>query len=242
MIKEEKITIVSVSDIKIKKTINALIKSNISFKPSKTILFSSKAISLNKKESEMIDLVKINKISSIKDYSSFLIYSLHKYIKTSHVLIVQWDGYIINPEKWDTNFLKYDYIGAPFIPRENDENYCKDINGAFYTIGNGGFSLRSKKLLEAPTKFKLKDNRKFTNFNEDGFFSVFHRKFLESKGLIWAPFDIAKKFSIESPLSTNELKDLPLGFHGTKMYYLLKIIKIIKIIKLKIFKFLKLIF
>ncbi len=242
MINEAKLTIVSVSDIKIKRTINALIKSNISIKPSKTILFSSKKISLNKKESELIDLVKINKISSIKDYSSFIIYSLYKYIKTSHILIVQWDGYIINPEKWDTNFLKYDYIGAPFIPRENDENYCRDINGAFYTIGNGGFSLRSKKLLEAPTKFKLKDNREFTNFNEDGFFSIFHRKFLESKGLIWAPFDIAKKFSIESPLSTNELKDLPLGFHGTKMYYLLKIIKIIKIIKLKIFKFLKLIF
>ena len=197
---------------------------------------------MNKKEAEIIDLVRINKISSIKDYSSFIIYSLYKYIKSSHILIVQWDGYIINPEKWDPNFLKYDYVGAPFIPRENDKNYSRDINGAFYTIGNGGFSLRSKKLLEAPTKFKLKDNREFTNFNEDGFFSVFHRKFLESKGLIWAPFDIAKKFSIESPLSTNELKDLPLGFHGKKMYYLLKIIKIIKIIKLKNFKILKLIF
>ena len=242
MIKEAKLTIVSVSDIKIKRTINALIKSNISLKPSKTILFSSKVISLSKKESEIIDLVKINKISSIKDYSNFIIYSLYKYIKTSHILIVQWDGFIINPEKWDPNFLKYDYIGAPFIPRENDKNYSRDINGAFYTIGNGGFSLRSKKLLEAPTKFKLKDNREFTNFNEDGFFSVFHRKFLESKGLNWAPFDIAKNFSIESPLSTNEFKDLPLGFHGKKMYYLLKLIKIIKIIRLKNFKFLKLIF
>ena len=239
MTKEAKLTIVSVSDIKIKRTINALIKSNINLKPSKTILFSSKAITLNKKESGIIDLVRIKKISSIQDYSSFIIYSLYKYIKTSHILIVQWDGFIINPEKWDPNFLKYDYIGAPFIPRENDKNYCRDLNGGFYTIGNGGFSLRSKKLLEAPTKFKLKDNREFTNFNEDGFFSVFHRKFLESKGLIWAPFDIAKKFSIESPLSTNELRDLPLGFHGKKMYYLLIIIKIIR---LKNFKFLKLIF
>ena len=239
MIKEAKLTIVSVSDIKIKRTINALIKSSINLKPSKTILFSSKAITLNKKESGIIDLVRIKKISSIQDYSSFIIYSLYKYIKTSHILIVQWDGFIINPEKWDPNFLKYDYIGAPFIPRENDKNYCRDLNGGFYTIGNGGFSLRSKKLLEAPTKFKLKDNREFTNFNEDGFFSVFHRKFLESKGLIWAPFDIAKKFSIESPLSTNELRDLPLGFHGKKMYYLLIIIKIIR---LKNFKFLKLVF
>ena len=132
--------------------------------------------------------------------------------------------------------MKYDYVGAPFIPRENDKNYCRDRNGAFYIIGNGGFSLRSRRLLEAPTKFKLKDNIKFTNFNEDGFFSVFHRKFLESKGLIWAPFDIAKKFSIESPLSINELKDLPLGFHGKKMYYLLILIK------LKNFKLFKLIF
>lgn len=226
MVIESKITIVSISDIKIEKTINALIKTNLSIKPYKTILFSSKNITLNKKEAETIDLIKINKISSIKDYSNFIIYSLYKYIKTSHILIVQWDGYIINQKKWDSNFLNYDYIGAPFIPREYDKNYCKDLNGAFYAIGNGGFSLRSKRLLEAPTKFKLEDNKEYTNFNEDGFFCVYHRKFLESKGLIWAPFEIAKKFSIESPLSIKELIDLPLGFHGKKMVILLRLIKL----------------
>ena len=230
MPKELKLTIVSISDIKIKKTIDALIKSNKSIKPYKTILFSSKNIILNKKEAEIIDLIKINKIRSIEDYSSFIIYSLYKYIKTSHILIVQWDGYIINHNKWDSNFLNYDYIGAPFIPREFDNNYCRDKDGAFYTIGNGGFSLRSKKLLEAPTKFKLEDNKKYTNFNEDGFFSVYHRKFLESKGFVWAPFDVAKNFSIESPLSIKELIDLPLGFHGKKMINLLTLLNLKKLI------------
>tara|TARA_A100001011_G_scaffold400721_1_gene517967 strand:- start:4450 stop:5154 length:705 start_codon:yes stop_codon:yes gene_type:complete len=233
MEKESKLTIVSVSDIKIEKTINALIKSNQSLNPYKTILFSSKTISLNKKEAEIIDIIKINKINSIKDYSIFIIYSLYKYIKTSHILIVQWDGYIINPKKWDPKFLNYDYIGAPFIPRENDKDYSRDQDGAFFTIGNGGFSLRSKRLLEAPIKFKLKDNKKYTNFNEDGFFSVLHRQFLESKGLSWAPFDISKEFSIESPLSIQELIDLPLGFHGKKMYYLLMLINLIKILNFR---------
>ena len=232
------LTIVAVADTKIIQTINSLKISSKKIKYKRIVLLSSKEIN-HSHFFKGLRVIKIEPLKSLKDYNHFIIYKLHNYIKTSHVLLVQWDGFIVNGNKWENKFLDYDYIGAPFIPRANDENYCRDINGAFYTIGNGGFSLRSKKLLEAPTKFKLKDNREFTNFNEDGFFSVFHRKFLESKGLIWAPFDIAKKFSIESPLATNELKDLPLGFHGKKMYYLLIIIKIIN---LKNFKFLKLIF
>lgn len=227
MSKEAKITLVAVSDIKLKETINSLINSSLKLKRPRTILFSSKRITLNKKEAEIIELVNIKKINSIKEYSNFIIYSLHKYIKTSHILIVQWDGFVINPSKWDFNFLNFDYIGAPFIPRSDDEKYCRDQKNRFYTIGNGGFSLRSKRLLEAPTKYKLVDNFKFTNFHEDGFFSVYHRSFLESKGYKWAPFEIARKFSIESPLSVKDLKDLPLGFHGKKMLYLLFIIKLI---------------
>ena len=141
---------------------------------------------------------------------------------------VQWDGYICNIKKWDPNFLKYDYVGAPFIPRELDAEYARDKSGAFYVIGNGGFSLRSKKLLEAPSKYGLKDNKKFTNYHEDGFFSILHRSFLSSKGFIWAPYKIAKQFSIESPLSFNEIDDLPFGFHGRKMIYILKFTNIKK--------------
>tara|TARA_A100001388_G_C28753774_1_gene493763 strand:+ start:1219 stop:1911 length:693 start_codon:yes stop_codon:yes gene_type:complete len=228
---KKELTIIAVSDIKIKGTINSLIKSSLSLKPYKTILFSSKKIKLSNKQADIIDLIKVDRINSIEKYSSFIIYKLFNYIQTSHILIVQWDGYVINPKKWDSEFLKYDFIGAPFIPRDNDAKYCRDKNGAFYSVGNGGFSIRSRRLLEAPSKFKLLDNKEYTNFHEDGFFSVYHRSFLESKGFVWAPFVIANKFSIESLLSIKDLKDLPLGFHGKKIFYLLLFLKIINYLK-----------
>tara|TARA_B100000212_G_scaffold283669_1_gene223865 strand:- start:651 stop:1349 length:699 start_codon:yes stop_codon:yes gene_type:complete len=230
---KKNITIAAVSDVKIRETIYALITSNACFKrSSKTLLFTSKDVALSKKESKIIDIIKIKKINSLKGYSNFIIYSLYKYIDTSHILIVQWDGYIINPKKWDTNFLNYDYIGAPFIPRGSDPNYCRDKARGFYTIGNGGFSLRSRRLLEAPSKFKLVDNKKYTNFHEDGFFSVYHRRFLEKKGYSWAPYSIAKKFSLESPISFRDLNTLPFGFHGKKMFYLLLFFKIVNFFKI----------
>lgn len=220
MVSNENITILSVSDIQIKKTINAIIKSSFSLRPSENILFTSKKINLTKQEKKYIKLINIKPIVSLKDYSNFIIYELHKYITTTHALIVQWDGQVFNPEGWDLSFLDYDYIGAPFIPRHFDECYSRDKKGNFYVVGNGGFSLRSKKLLEAPCKFKLKNEYSYTKNHEDGFFSVLHREFLESKGFKWAPYDIARKFCIESPLSLSDLKKRPLGFHGKKMYYL----------------------
>ena len=242
--KNKSITIVAVSDLKIKETINALLKSSKSLNPKKTILFSSKNLKLNKKEREVIDLINIKPISSIREYSNFIIFSLHLYINTSHVLIVQWDGYIYNKNKWSKNFLNFDYIGAPFIPRVNDKNYSRDFKNRFYVIGNGGFSLRSKSLLEAPSKYKLRDNESMTNFHEDGFFSIYHREFLESKGFVWAPFKIAKEFSIESPLSFEDLFILPFGFHGKKMLLVAKImntlkniLNFLKIIRLTVKKF-----
>ena len=227
------ITIVAVSDLKIRQTIHALITSNAAFnRPTKTLLFTSKEVSLSKIESKIIDIIKIKKINSLKEYSDFIIYSLYSYIYTSHTLIVQWDGYIINPAKWDAKFLNYDYIGAPFIPRDSDPNYCRDEDRGFYTIGNGGFSLRSRRLLEAPSKFKLVENKKYTNFHEDGFFSVYHRRFLEKKGYSWAPYSLARKFSLESPISFRELNNLPFGFHGKKMFYLLLFFKLINLFKI----------
>lgn len=216
----KKITIILVSDIKLNKSLEALLISTKKIQPFESLFFTSKEINLSKKNRELIKIIKIEPINSLRAYSEFIIYSLHKYIKTSHILIVQWDGYIINSKKWDSRFLDFDYIGAPFIPREYDINYAKNKNGKFFSIGNGGFSLRSKKLLEMPSKFRLKDEKEITNFHEDGFFSVLHREFFESKGIHWAPYSIAKEFSIETPLSISDFKMNTFGFHGKKMYIL----------------------
>ena len=227
----KEITIIAASDIRINETINALKVSSEILKPYKTILFTSHP-NIKNTENNFIYFESIKPLRSKSDYSNFLIFELFKYIETSHVLIVQWDGFIINPKKWQNKFLLYDYIGAPFIPRVNSLSYSRDKSNDFYLVGNGGFSLRSKKLIEAPSKYNLFDDKQITNTNEDGFFCVLHRKFLEAKGFKWAPFNIAKEFSIESPLNISELIDLPFGFHGRKIFLFIRLKKLLKIFKL----------
>ena len=225
MIECNNLTIVAASDIKIKETLYALLLSRKLLNPAETIFFTSKFTEINNIKESSINITRIDPINSLKDYSCFIVYSLYKYISTSHVLIIQWDGFICNINKWDQKFLNYDYIGAPFIPRIMDNKYSTDKDGGFYTVGNGGFSLRSKKLLKSASKFKLRDDKFFTNYHEDGFYSVLHRKFLESKGFKWAPFEIAQNFSIETPLSFDDFKELPFGFHGKKMLLVVKLKK-----------------
>ena len=120
----KEITIIAASDVYIKETINALKISSEILKPYKTILFTSHSY-LKSIKNDFILIEKIKPLRSKSDYSNFLIFELFKYIKTSHVLIVQWDGFIINPKKWQKNFLLYDYIGAPFIPRIKSLSYSK---------------------------------------------------------------------------------------------------------------------
>mgnify|MGYP001474245386 CR=1 FL=1 len=211
------LTILAVADTKITETINSLKISSKKINYKKVVLLSSKHINKSYIFKEL-EIIKIEPLKSLKDYNHFIIYHLHKYVKSSHILLVQWDGFIINGKKWEDKFLDYDYIGAPFIPRAKNFDYSRDQFGDFYSIGNGGFSLRSLNLLRAASKYELSDEKSRTQNHEDGFFSVYHRKFLESKGFRWAPFSLAKKFAIETPLSFRDFFDLPFGFHGKKLF------------------------
>ena len=84
-----------------------------------------------------INYVQAPKISSLENYSKFMITELYKYVSGTHVLVIQWDSFITNKNKWEDDFINYDYIGAIW------PHHSK------YPVGNGGFSLRSQKLLEA---------------------------------------------------------------------------------------------
>src|SRR5688572_30053024 len=61
-----------------------------------------------------IRLVRIPRLRSSLDYSEFMIRGLPKHIETEHCLVVQWDGFVINADRWDPGFLEFDYIGAPW--------------------------------------------------------------------------------------------------------------------------------
>ena len=80
----------------------------------------------------------IEPLASRDAYSQFVLKSLQAHVDTPHVLLVQWDGYAVNPGAWRAEFLDYDYIGAKWLWHTDAMR-----------VGNGGFSLRSRKLLEA---------------------------------------------------------------------------------------------
>src|SRR5450631_514622 len=142
-----------------------------------------------------IDVRLIAPLTSRHAYSEFVLRSLLAHISTPHVLIVQWDGYVVNPLAWRAEFLDCDYIGATWFWHDDAMR-----------VGNGGFSLRSRKLLDA-----LQDPRIVLHEAEDVTICRAFRPLLErDHGIRFASEALANAFAFEAayPIGT------PFGFHG----------------------------
>lgn len=149
-----------------------------------------------------VKLIWDDKIKSIDDWNYKIIYELHNYVQTDYAMLVHADGYVINPDAWRDEFLDYDYIGAPWpLPRDNYS--YRTPGGELIRVGNS-VSLRSKKILELPSRLGLEWKPYYGNTNEDGFLCVHNRTSLESEGIRFAPLDIAKYFSREHNIPENE--------------------------------------
>lgn len=141
------------------------------------------------------EIVKIDKLNSKEDYSRFMIKELGKYIETDYVLVIQHDGFVLNANVWEDQFLEYDYIGAPWLETDG------------YNVGNGGFSVRSNKLQKA----LLEDDMIKPLHPEDSAICRVYRPYLEDKYSIkFAPPEMADKFSFE----LREPSQPTFGFHG----------------------------
>jgi hypothetical protein len=137
--------------------------------------------------------------------------------ETNFLLNIQYDSAIINPELWTDDFLQYDYIGAPWpieIIQASDMVAGK-IPVIKNIVGNGGFSLRSKKYMEESKKLELHHK------NEDLNICVFYFDHMIAKGIRFATPDIAIKFSVEHPIKNLNMFDRnflmtykSFGFHG----------------------------
>ena len=206
MIELDNITLVSVSSVKINETITALEKSYRDIKFASVKLLTDVDIT-----HPDIDIVKIPRLYSVDDYSRFMIYDLDQYIDTEFALVVQYDGYVLNPELWTDDFLRYDYIGAPF-PLPSDNFSYRDSFGNLVRVGNGGFSLRSKKLISLSNKLNLPWKSYFGYYNEDGFIVCHNRHIYEESGCVFAPIDVAARFSHENTIDEN-IGIKPFGFH-----------------------------
>lgn len=158
---------------------------------------------------EFITYKRIKKIEDINQYNRFMFLELHKYFDASHCLTVQDHAYILHPELWDDEWLQYDYIGAPWLYQQ--DSYIT-TTGEHVRVGNGGFSLRSKKLCELPVNlgWELRQDRGF--YNEDGNICVYWRYEMLEQGIKYAPIEVASKFSYENLMQEN-YRVMPFGFH-----------------------------
>jgi hypothetical protein len=140
------------------------------------------------------NVVGIDPIRSVPDYSLFMLNEIYKYIHTRYMLVFQADGFILNPFSWRDAFLDYDYIGAPWWYNDGDN------------VGNGGFSLRTQKLMEAIAL----DDHIIKAHPEDHCLCRTYGEYLKAKGYTFAPDHLARQFSVEQEKWNGQF-----GFHQT---------------------------
>jgi len=146
-------------------------------------------------------------------YSHYVLHSLASHIGTSHALIFQWDGYVLDARRWNPQYLEYDYVGAPF-PWGRYANR---------RVGNGGFSLRSAKLMRAVAAMTPDSTEP-----EDRVICELLAERLETEhGLRFAPPELARHFSVDQMSVGNLRTEQPdlyaeetFGFHGFFNFHL----------------------
>jgi hypothetical protein len=185
---------------------------------------------------EIIEVKHIDKITW-NEYNEFVLSKLTEYFNTDYVLLIQEDGYVSNHLKWTDEFLNYDYIGAPWPidlielmltnlskqkntygqPFKKNIPIIKDYNPNNYRIGNGGFSLRSKKLCN----FTKKYSQKYPDAPEDCVISIYEKEDIINNKLRIAPFEIGARFSVESVNELNLKGDInqTFGFHKPPRFF-----------------------
>lgn len=146
-----------------------------------------------------VKLIQLKQIVDIDSWNEAVIYELPKYFDTSHCLFIHDDGYVINPELWKDEWLKLDYIGAPWPLPKDDYSYRSE-SGKLQRVGNS-VSLRSKKLCNLISKRPWKSY--YGNTNEDGFICCHNREWLETNGCNFAKLEQAIHFSKEHEIPEN---------------------------------------
>lgn len=183
------VTLISIDSVYVEKTIRALRKCMNQMVFANVLLLTHEEWCLP----DGITLVPIPQIKTLEDYSEFMLRELpsYRHLFAGHCLCVQHDGYIIRPGAWEDGFLEYDYIGAPW------PNGC---------VGNGGFSLRSKRFFDALAEIRESINNPHP---EDWRICHEHREDLEIRGVKFAPSNVAHRFSVENVPYVDSF-----GFHG----------------------------
>lgn len=215
------ITIISVNGVKerVAGALNALLLSSRHMPGAQCVLVSPYLPDSAPRHIKHVPIAPIGYL----EYGVFVLYCLGAFIKTEFALIVQDDGWVLNPNRWQSRFLDYDVIGAPAqIARVHTPQGAKfvrryewakaDSGWSVDMVHNGGFTLRSGRALKMPRSLDIAFQipavtelqgppyvMQFPNeqAHEDVQMCTLMRRALESAGVKFAPLDIARSFSIE---------------------------------------------
>jgi hypothetical protein len=123
---------------------------------------------------------------------------------------IEVDGFPVNFDLWDPDFLEYDYIGAPWQKR--------GLETGANRVGNGGCSLQSK-------KFRNFVDAHAHLYREGTLSDVFFCQELYpqavSAGIRFPPLDVALRFSMENriPEFSRWKPSESFAFHGRFPYF-----------------------
>ena len=142
-----------------------------------------------------IEIVDIEPIRTDVERGNFVIRQLPAYIRTSHMLLVHWDGFVLRPQAWLDEFLVYDYIGAAGL--------TADTPGPA-----SAFSLRSRRYMAAGLDPRIADRSP-----DDNTLCGSHRSFLQDvHGVMFAPPPLLQRFAD----TDDERAGQALGFCGAR--------------------------
>lgn len=153
---------------------------------------------------------------SIDHWNEYIVYKLTNHIQTDYCLLVHADGFVVNPHKWNPEWLELDYIGPPWdiataiaIQGGRDQELSR--------VGNS-VSLRSKRLLDLPAATNM-EWRRFNacDCNEDTYISSHNWHLFAAADMKKGTFEQAMEFGREADMPENMHITEPFVFH--KWYF-----------------------
>lgn len=162
-----------------------------------------------------IDFQPISRLATKDAYNLFCLRDLHRYVEAPCALTIQTDGFLLRPERFSRDFLKFDFNGAPWPA---NKPYAVKSR-----VGNSGCCLRSLDLLEWTAKLatdrRLERHRAHYGMIFDDLFTGWEvYGDLMAQGMNFAPVEVAAEFSVELPTEYGSGLGSCVGFHGVFHY------------------------
>ncbi len=151
--------------------------------------------------------VPIEPIASAAQYNALALDRLPEWTGCDRHLLIQWDGFVIDGRRWKREFAEWDYIGAPWPHMAQ-------------AVGSGGFSLRSRRLLNAVQRLRRCETQSDVETAEDLQICFKYRDALLAQGLRFPSAELAGAFACERlPAALGGVSPMALsigsfGFHG----------------------------